>query len=295
MQPGKPQGFGLIGDDRTPMIMLPGNPVSAFVSFEAFVRPVIRKLMGARRTCGQVSALRHGARDELDPGPSAARPRHRHDDDEGSRHGRARRRARLAPARRSVPRRTRWCCCPTSTEFVAAGTQRRGVAAASRLMSATGQPGAAGRSDRTSNAGRRGADGRRLRQGRHGAYGDRGRARAAQRRLRRRAAGRRGAQGRRARRRPDRRDQAAKRTPDLDPALPPAPISGVEVLAEVTDDGVELTATVRTTDRTGVEMEALTAVSVAGLAVIDMIKAIDRDAVITDVRVVAKSGGRSGD
>ena len=47
MQPGKPQGFGLIGDDRTPMIMLPGNPVSAFVSFEAFARPVIRKLMGA--------------------------------------------------------------------------------------------------------------------------------------------------------------------------------------------------------------------------------------------------------
>ena len=48
MQPGKPQGFGLIGDDRVPMIMLPGNPVSSYVSFEAFVRPVIRKLMGAR-------------------------------------------------------------------------------------------------------------------------------------------------------------------------------------------------------------------------------------------------------
>jgi molybdopterin molybdotransferase len=48
MQPGKPQGFGLIGHDRVPMIMLPGNPVSAFVSFEAFVRPVIRKLIGAR-------------------------------------------------------------------------------------------------------------------------------------------------------------------------------------------------------------------------------------------------------
>ena len=46
MQPGKPQGFGLIGEDRTPIVMLPGNPVSAFVSFEAFVRPVIRKLMG---------------------------------------------------------------------------------------------------------------------------------------------------------------------------------------------------------------------------------------------------------
>jgi cyclic pyranopterin phosphate synthase len=67
------------------------------------------------------------------------------------------------------------------------------------------------------------------------------------------------------------------------------------VTAEVVDSGVELTAMVKTAERTGVEMEALTAVSVAGLAVIDMIKAIDRAAVITDVRVLAKSGGRSGD
>ena len=58
MQPGKPQGFGLIGDDRIPMIMLPGNPVSAFVSFEAFVRPVIRKLMGVRPTPGPRSGAR---------------------------------------------------------------------------------------------------------------------------------------------------------------------------------------------------------------------------------------------
>jgi cyclic pyranopterin phosphate synthase len=58
---------------------------------------------------------------------------------------------------------------------------------------------------------------------------------------------------------------------------------------------VEITATVKTTDRTGVEMEALTAVAVAGLAVIDMIKAIDRAAVISDVRVLTKSGGRRGD
>ena len=88
---------------------------------------------------------------------------------------------------------------------------------------------------------------------------------------------------------------AAKKTPELVPLCHPLMISGVDVLAEVTDDGVALTATVRTADRTGVEMEALTAVSVAGLAVVDMIKAIDRDAMITDVRVVAKSGGRSGD
>ena len=89
--------------------------------------------------------------------------------------------------------------------------------------------------------------------------------------------------------------QAAKKTPDLIPLCHPLFLSAVEVTAEVTDDGVEIRATVRTTERTGVEMEALTAVSVAGLAVIDMIKAIDRAAVLSDVRVLAKSGGRSGD
>jgi cyclic pyranopterin phosphate synthase len=88
---------------------------------------------------------------------------------------------------------------------------------------------------------------------------------------------------------------AAKKTPELVPLCHPLMISGVDVLAEVTDDGVSLTATVKTAERTGVEMEALTAVSVAGLAVVDMVTAIDRDATITDVRVVAKSGGRSGD
>jgi cyclic pyranopterin monophosphate synthase len=88
---------------------------------------------------------------------------------------------------------------------------------------------------------------------------------------------------------------AAKRTADLIPLCHPLFLSGVDVTAAVVDSGVELTAIVKTTDRTGVEMEALTAVSVAGLAVIDMIKAIDRAAVITDVRVLAKSGGRSGD
>ena len=89
--------------------------------------------------------------------------------------------------------------------------------------------------------------------------------------------------------------QAAKKTPDLIPLCHPLFISGVDVTAEVTDDGVEITATVKTTDRTGVEMEALTAVAVAGLAVIDMIKAIDRAAMISDVRVLSKAGGRRGD
>jgi cyclic pyranopterin phosphate synthase len=69
----------------------------------------------------------------------------------------------------------------------------------------------------------------------------------------------------------------------------------VEVDLEVLDDAVAIRATVRTTDRTGVEMEALTAVSVAALTLIDMVKAVDKAAVVTDVRVEAKSGGRSGD
>jgi cyclic pyranopterin monophosphate synthase len=89
--------------------------------------------------------------------------------------------------------------------------------------------------------------------------------------------------------------QAAKKTPDLIPLCHPLAISAVDVEVQVNDDGVEITATVKTTDRTGVEMEALTAVSVAGLAVIDMVKAVDRAAVISDVRVLAKSGGRRGD
>ncbi|HET7349738.1 MAG TPA: cyclic pyranopterin monophosphate synthase MoaC [Marmoricola sp.] len=87
---------------------------------------------------------------------------------------------------------------------------------------------------------------------------------------------------------------AAKRTPDLVPLCHPLAISGVTVDLEVEDDGVAITATVRTTDRTGVEMEALTAVSVAGLTVIDMVKAVDKGAVITDVRVEEKTGGKSG-
>ena len=87
----------------------------------------------------------------------------------------------------------------------------------------------------------------------------------------------------------------AKRTPDLVPLCHPLAISGVSVDLALADDAVEVSATVRTTDRTGVEMEALTAVTVAALTVIDMVKAVDKRAVISDVRVTAKSGGRSGD
>lgn len=87
---------------------------------------------------------------------------------------------------------------------------------------------------------------------------------------------------------------ATKKTPDLIPLCHPLAISGVEVDLEVLDDAVAITATVRTADRTGVEMEALTAVSVAALTVVDMVKAVDKGAVITDVRIESKTGGKSG-
>jgi len=86
----------------------------------------------------------------------------------------------------------------------------------------------------------------------------------------------------------------AKKTPDLIPLCHPLAVSGVKVELSVADDAVEITATVKTTDRTGVEMEALTAVAVAGLTVVDMIKAVDKGAVITDIRVEKKTGGKSG-
>ena len=88
---------------------------------------------------------------------------------------------------------------------------------------------------------------------------------------------------------------ATKRTPDLIPLCHPLAIGGVEVDLVVDDDAVSITATVRTADRTGVEMEALTAVSVAALTVVDMVKAVDKLARITGIEVIAKSGGKSGD
>jgi cyclic pyranopterin phosphate synthase len=88
--------------------------------------------------------------------------------------------------------------------------------------------------------------------------------------------------------------QAAKRTPDLVPLCHPIAIHAVTVDLQVIDNAVEIATTVRTADRTGVEMEALTSVTVAALALIDMVKAIDQAAVITDVRVEEKTGGKTG-
>ncbi len=88
---------------------------------------------------------------------------------------------------------------------------------------------------------------------------------------------------------------AAKKTADLIPLCHPLPIAGVTLDLALDDCGVTATATVRTTHNTGVEMEALAAVSVALLTVYDMAKALDRAMTIGDVRLLAKSGGRSGD
>lgn len=91
--------------------------------------------------------------------------------------------------------------------------------------------------------------------------------------------------------------QAAKKTPDLIPLCHPLPLSGTTV--EITTDqeipGVRVTATTRVTAQTGVEMEALTAVSIALLTIYDMLKAIDRGMRIEGIRLLRKSGGRSGD
>jgi cyclic pyranopterin monophosphate synthase len=87
----------------------------------------------------------------------------------------------------------------------------------------------------------------------------------------------------------------AKRTPDLIPLCHPIGLHGVVVDLELTGNAIEITATTKTADRTGVEMEALTAVATAGLTLIDMIKAVDPAASIESVRVLRKEGGKTGD
>ena len=87
---------------------------------------------------------------------------------------------------------------------------------------------------------------------------------------------------------------AAKKTPELLPLAHVIGVHGVILDVTIVDEGVQLEATVRTADRTGVEMEALTAVAVASLAVVDMVKGLDRSVQIESVRLVAKEGGRAG-
>jgi cyclic pyranopterin phosphate synthase len=88
---------------------------------------------------------------------------------------------------------------------------------------------------------------------------------------------------------------ATKRTPDLIPLCHPIALHGVDIDVTVGDAEVEIVVSTRTADRTGIEMEALTGAAVAGLALIDMVKGVDRSAAISEVVLLAKSGGRSGD
>lgn len=87
----------------------------------------------------------------------------------------------------------------------------------------------------------------------------------------------------------------AKRTSDLIPLCHPLPLTGVDVDFTLDETSVRITAAVKTVSKTGVEIEALTAASVAALTIFDMIKAVDNQAVIGDIKVIEKSGGRSGD
>lgn len=87
---------------------------------------------------------------------------------------------------------------------------------------------------------------------------------------------------------------AAKRTPDLIPLCHPLPITGVEIDFELEAGAVRITATARVDGQTGVEMEALTAAAVAGLTVIDMVKSMEKGVYLDAVRLLAKSGGKSG-
>lgn len=89
--------------------------------------------------------------------------------------------------------------------------------------------------------------------------------------------------------------QAAKRTSDLIPMCHPLPLTHVDVQAEIAPGGVSITATVATTGQTGVEMEALTAATIAALTVYDMTKALDKGIVIRNVQLESKTGGKSGD
>src|ERR1700755_2487525 len=88
---------------------------------------------------------------------------------------------------------------------------------------------------------------------------------------------------------------AAKKTPELIPLCHQLPLSKVDVTAELTDHGIDLCAEAKTTAQTGVEMEALTAVSIAALTIYDMCKAIDKSIIISQIRLDLKTGGKSGD
>jgi cyclic pyranopterin phosphate synthase len=309
MQPGKPQGFGTVGERRVPLFALPGNPVSSYVSFEVFVRPALRTMMGLRPAgrpslkarlthqlgspVGRTQIARAVAvRDEAGWHADPVWGQASHFVADLSR----------ANAFLIVPadvtqlaagdevemwlldgdgaRLTAW---PADLEAEAEGAGGAvDAAGSSRGLTHVRADGSAHMVDisakdvtarEASAAGRVLLSPQAVTALRSGGV-PKGDALAVA-----RIAG----------------IQAVKRTPELIPLAHPIAVHGVSVDVDVADDAVEIRATVRTADRTGIEMEALTAVTVAALTLIDMVKSVDRQARITDVRVVAKSGGRSGD
>ena len=284
MQPGMPQGFGVVGPAGTPIFTLPGNPVSAYVSFQLFVRPAASALQvfrarTPRRHVGRASRAGPVAvRSQVVPPRGAGL---------GGRDRGAGVRAVVAPAgvagqgrradrrARVRDRAARW---RDRRGADAAMTGRSGSGPALTHIDAAGQARMVDVSAKEVTARAATASGRVLLSPaavaalRDGTV-PKGDALAVA-----RIAG----------------IQGAKRTPDLIPLCHPIGLHSVAVELSVLDDGVEITATARTADRTGVEMEALTAVSVAALALIDMIKAVDPAAVISDVRVEEKTGGKTG-
>ncbi len=307
MQPGKPQGFGTVGERRVPLFALPGNPVSSYVSFEVFARPALRTMMGLRPAGrpSQKARLTHQldspvGRTQVARAVAVRDDAGWHADPVWGQASHFVADLSRANAFLIVPAdvthlaagdevemwlldgdRARLTAWPADAEAEGAGGAV-GAAGSSRGLTHVRADGSAHMVDisakdvtarEASAAGRVLLSPQAVTALRSGGV-PKGDALAVA-----RIAG----------------IQAVKRTPELIPLAHPIAVHGVSVDVDVADDAVQIRATVRTADRTGIEMEALTAVTVAALALIDMVKAVDRHARITDVRVVAKSGGRSGD
>ena len=310
MQPGKPQGFGTVGERRVPLFALPGNPVSSYVSFEVFARPALRTMMGLRPAGrpSQKARLTHQldspvGRTQVARAVAVRDDAGWHADPVWGQASHFVADLSRANAFLIVPAdvthlaagdevemwlldgdRARLTAWPADAEAEGAGgaVGAVGAAGSSRGLTHVRADGSAHMVDistkdvtarEASAAGRVLLSPQAVTALRSGGV-PKGDALAVA-----RIAG----------------IQAVKRTPELIPLAHPIAVHGVSVDVDVADDAVQIRATVRTADRTGIEMEALTAVTVAALALIDMVKAVDRHARITDVRVVAKSGGRSGD
>jgi molybdopterin molybdotransferase len=280
MQPGMPQAFGLAAG--TPLYGLPGNPVSCFVVFETLVRPALRRLAGHpddRLDRPRVVArLGEPVRQDLVPaGPAVGGRRgpgrrpHRQPGLGGAVLLRRRRRAGGRPGR--APRAPTGLAGPGGA--VAGGPGMGELShlddqGAARMVDVSAKP----ETERVATAGCRVVLAPETLELLASAGLPKGDALAVA-----RVAG----------------IMGAKRTPELIPLCHPLPITGVEVDLALEADAVRVTATVRTTGRTGVEMEALTAAATAALTLYDMVKGVQRDVRVEDLRLLAKRGGRSGD